>query len=67
MTQRRSQSPPTDDANTTAAQPTEVLASSIERVTFHNADNGFCVLRIKARDHFIIRSLFFIGNCFRFP
>jgi exodeoxyribonuclease V alpha subunit len=51
MTQRPSQSTPTDDANTTAAQPTEVLAGSIERVTFHNADNGFCVLRIKARGH----------------
>ena len=34
-----------------AAQPTEVLAGSIERVTFHNTDNGFCVLRIKARGH----------------
>jgi exodeoxyribonuclease V alpha subunit len=34
-----------------AAQPTEVLAGSIERVTFHNASNGFCVLRIKARGH----------------
>jgi len=33
------------------AQPTEVLAGSIERVTFHNPDNGFCVLRIKARGH----------------
>ena len=29
-------------------QPTEVLAGSIERVTFHNSTNGFCVLRIKA-------------------
>ena len=27
----------------------EVLAGLIERVTFHNAENGFCVLRIKAR------------------
>jgi exodeoxyribonuclease V alpha subunit len=51
MTQRPSQSPPTDDASTTAAQPTEVLAGSIERVTFHNAESGFCVLRIKARGH----------------
>jgi exodeoxyribonuclease V alpha subunit len=25
------------------------LAGSIERVTFHNSSNGFCVLRIKAR------------------
>ncbi len=33
------------------AQPSEVLAGSIERVTFHNAANGFCVLRIKARGH----------------
>lgn len=30
---------------------TEVLAGSIERVTFHNPANGFCVLRIKARGH----------------
>ena len=29
--------------------PTEVLAGLVERVTFHNAENGFCVLRIKAR------------------
>ena len=34
-----------------SGQPTEVLAGSIERVTFHNAENGFCVLRIKARGH----------------
>ncbi len=35
----------------TTAQPTEVLAGSIERVTFHSAESGFCVLRIKARGH----------------
>ena len=29
----------------------EVLAGTVERVTFHNAENGFCVLRIKARAH----------------
>lgn len=28
-----------------------MLAGSIERVTFHNPGNGFCVLRIKARGH----------------
>ena len=40
-------------ASTTALveQTTEVLAGSIERVTFHNPSNGFCVLRIKARGH----------------
>ena len=27
----------------------EVLAGLIERVTFHNADSGFCVLRVKVR------------------
>ena len=27
----------------------EALAGLVERVTFHNADNGFCVLRVKAR------------------
>jgi exodeoxyribonuclease V alpha subunit len=34
-----------------AGEPTEVLAGSIERVTFRNPANGFCVLRIKARGH----------------
>jgi hypothetical protein len=29
----------------------EVLAGYIERVTYHNAENGFCVLRAKARGH----------------
>jgi hypothetical protein len=29
----------------------EVLAGLIERVTYHNAENGFCVLRANARGH----------------
>jgi exodeoxyribonuclease V alpha subunit len=29
----------------------EPLAGLVERVTFHSADSGFCVLRIKARGH----------------
>ena len=29
----------------------EVLAGLVERVTFHNPENGFCVLRSKARGH----------------
>ena len=29
--------------------PIEALAGLVERVTFHNAESGFCVLRIKAR------------------
>ena len=29
----------------------EVLAGLVERVTFHNPDNGFCILRTKARGH----------------
>ena len=29
----------------------EVLAGFVERVTFHNPETGFCVLRIKARGH----------------
>jgi len=47
---------PTDDA-TIAMKPTrepsaqEVLAGLVERVTYHNAENGFCVLRAKARGH----------------
>ena len=29
----------------------EALAGLVERVTFHNAENGFCVLRLKARGY----------------
>src|ERR1700730_7157079 len=32
-------------------QPQEVLAGLVERVTYHNVENGFCVLRAKARGH----------------
>jgi len=28
----------------------EVLAGSVERVTYHNAENDYCVLRVKALD-----------------
>ena len=31
------------------ASAQEVLAGLVERVTFHNEENGFCVLRTKAR------------------
>jgi exodeoxyribonuclease V alpha subunit len=29
----------------------EALAGLVERVTYHNAESGFCVLRLKARGH----------------
>ena len=32
-----------------APQTQEALAGFVERVTFHRAENGFCVLRTKAR------------------
>ncbi|MGU3539669.1 YrrC family ATP-dependent DNA helicase [Methylobacterium sp. A54F] len=32
-----------------ARLPKETLAGTVERVTFHNADNGFCVLKVQAR------------------
>ena len=35
----------------TASPTQESLAGPVERVTFHNAENGFCVLRTKARGH----------------
>ncbi len=28
----------------------ELLTELVERLTFHNPDNGFCLLRVKARD-----------------
>ena len=33
------------------SSPQEVLAGLVERVAFHNTENGFCVLRAKARGH----------------
>ena len=32
-----------------ASAPIEALAGVVERVIFHNGENGFCVLRVKAR------------------
>jgi exodeoxyribonuclease V alpha subunit len=32
-----------------SSTPTEVLAGLVDRVTFHNSENGFCVLRVKTR------------------
>ena len=29
--------------------PSEILSGSVERITFHNAENGYCVLRAKVR------------------
>jgi ATP-dependent exoDNAse (exonuclease V) alpha subunit len=33
------------------ASTQEVLAGLVERVTYHNTENGFCVIRIKARGY----------------
>ena len=38
-----------DGVSNTAGPPTEALAGLVERVTFHNAETGFCVLRVKVR------------------
>ena len=34
-----------------ASPAREALVGLVERLTFHNADNGFCVLQVKARGH----------------
>ena len=34
-----------------APAPPERLAGLVERVTFHSAESGFCVLRVRARGH----------------
>jgi exodeoxyribonuclease V alpha subunit len=41
------------DVMKTEPQPSdrEVLAGLVERVTYQNAENGFCVIRVKARGH----------------
>ena len=33
-----------------AGPPSDPLAGSVERVTFHNAESGFCVLRVQVRE-----------------
>ena len=39
-------------ARPSSVQPEhEVLAGIVERVTFHNPESGFCVLRVKVRGH----------------
>jgi len=38
-----------DQAIGSGAAPVETLSGLVERVTYHNAENGFCVLRVKAR------------------
>jgi len=38
-------------AEESQSQPVEWLSGQVERVTFHNPDNGFCVLRVKVRGH----------------
>ena len=38
-------------ARTIDQAPQEVLAGLVERVTYHNDESGFCVLRVKARGH----------------
>jgi len=35
----------------TGKSANQILAGQVERVTFHNEGNGFCVLRVKARGH----------------
>ncbi|MEM9407566.1 MAG: ATP-dependent RecD-like DNA helicase [Acidobacteriota bacterium] len=34
-----------------SAAPKASLSGIVERVTFHNAENGFCVLRVRSSDH----------------
>jgi exodeoxyribonuclease V alpha subunit len=38
-----------EPTSTTDPRAPERLAGAVERVTFHSAESGFCVLRIKAR------------------
>src|SRR5690348_4950995 len=40
-----------ETAESSSSSDREALAGLVERVTFHNLDNGFCVLRVKARGH----------------
>ena len=35
----------------TKQEQKEYLSGTIERITFHNPENGFCVLRVKVKGH----------------
>jgi exodeoxyribonuclease V alpha subunit len=39
------------ETHDSAPEVREPLSGLVERVTFHNSDNGFCVLRVKVRGH----------------
>lgn len=41
--------PPSSNPQAAHAGPSETLAGLVERVTYHNEETGFCVLRVKAR------------------
>ena len=49
--EERTGDPGAHTKSTAESSTQEVLAGLVERVTFHNAENGFCVLRAKARGH----------------
>ncbi|MCP4849006.1 MAG: ATP-dependent RecD-like DNA helicase, partial [Verrucomicrobiaceae bacterium] len=41
--------------------PEQTLIGAIERVTFHNEENGYCVLRVKPKDKSTLVTV--VGNC----
>jgi exodeoxyribonuclease V alpha subunit len=49
QSRRLSTNAPPMPASHRTESATEVFAGLVERLTFHNADTGFCVLRVKAR------------------
>ncbi|MFH0880798.1 MAG: ATP-dependent RecD-like DNA helicase [Lentisphaerota bacterium] len=40
--------------NSDKPAPTETVEGYVERITFHNEETGFCVLRVKARGHSVL-------------
>ena len=48
---------------TEAPSPRQTLSGLVERVVFHNAENGFCVLRVKLADKREPATL--VGECIR--
>ncbi len=43
--------PSPSDSTRPAAEDREPLSGLVERVTYHNPENGYCVLRVKVRGH----------------
>ena len=58
---RKKTTPRPHSQSQSATVPEKTLIGAIERVTFHNEENGYCVLRVKPKDKSTLVTV--VGNC----